>query len=142
MQIFTPLTPNFNCLQIFECSARPLVDSVLQGYNACLLAYGQTGSGKTHTMLGPESVLNGSDDSEEVRKQVGLIPRVIQSLFSAIEAPEAAENTYQIEASYVEIYNEKIRCLLDSRLDNLQVVDTPDEKGGAAMPRVKGATIR
>lgn len=93
-------------------------------------------------MLGPDSVLNGSDDSEEVRKQVGLIPRVIQSLFSAMEAPEAASNTYLIETSYVEIYNERIRCLLDSRLDNLQVVDTTDEKGGAVMPRVKGATVR
>lgn len=30
----------------------PIVESVLEGYNACIFAYGQTGSGKTYTMLG------------------------------------------------------------------------------------------
>ena len=36
--------------QIFDEMVVPLVDSMLQGYNATLFAYGQTGSGKTHTM--------------------------------------------------------------------------------------------
>ncbi|KAK1337856.1 LOW QUALITY PROTEIN: hypothetical protein QTO34_000957 [Cnephaeus nilssonii] len=31
----------------------PLLTSLLDGYNVCIMAYGQTGSGKTHTMLGP-----------------------------------------------------------------------------------------
>lgn len=38
----------------------PALDTVLEGYNACVLAYGQTGSGKTHTLigeLGQESLL-------------------------------------------------------------------------------------
>ncbi|CAD5317136.1 unnamed protein product [Arabidopsis thaliana] len=33
---------------------RPLVRSVLDGYNVCIFAYGQTGSGKTYTMTGPD----------------------------------------------------------------------------------------
>ncbi len=35
---------------IFETVAKPLVDGILEGYNATILAYGQTGSGKTFTM--------------------------------------------------------------------------------------------
>lgn len=30
----------------------PTLDTILQGFNACILAYGQTGSGKTHTLIG------------------------------------------------------------------------------------------
>lgn len=30
---------------------RPLIRSVLDGYNVCIFAYGQTGSGKTFTMV-------------------------------------------------------------------------------------------
>lgn len=30
----------------------PSLDTVLEGFNACVLAYGQTGSGKTHTLIG------------------------------------------------------------------------------------------
>ncbi|KAA8541222.1 hypothetical protein F0562_025171 [Nyssa sinensis] len=33
---------------------RPLIRSVLDGYNVCIFAYGQTGSGKTYTMTGPD----------------------------------------------------------------------------------------
>jgi len=40
--------------EVFE-EVRPLVHSVLDGYNATVFAYGQTGSGKTHTMEGPQS---------------------------------------------------------------------------------------
>lgn len=34
----------------------PALDTVLKGFNACVLAYGQTGSGKTHTLIGKSSV--------------------------------------------------------------------------------------
>jgi len=30
---------------------KPLIRSVLDGYNVCIFAYGQTGSGKTYTMV-------------------------------------------------------------------------------------------
>ena len=33
-------------------SVRPLVESVINGYNATVMAYGSTGSGKTHTIMG------------------------------------------------------------------------------------------
>ena len=41
-----------NCTQkkVYETTARTVVDSALQGYNATIFAYGQTGTGKTFTM--------------------------------------------------------------------------------------------
>ena len=39
---------------VYDISARPIVDSVLEGFNGTIFAYGQTSSGKTHTMMGPD----------------------------------------------------------------------------------------
>ncbi|XP_023605151.1 kinesin-like protein KIF25 [Myotis lucifugus] len=53
----------------------PLLTSLLDGYNVCIMAYGQTGSGKTYTMLGPQPPGAAQGDA-------GLIPRAAQELFS------------------------------------------------------------
>lgn len=37
---------------IFNETAYPILDNVLQGYNGTLFAYGQTGTGKTFTITG------------------------------------------------------------------------------------------
>ncbi|CAF4329916.1 unnamed protein product [Adineta steineri] len=37
---------------VYEQTARPLVDSVIEGFNGTIFAYGQTGTGKTFTMEG------------------------------------------------------------------------------------------
>lgn len=39
-------------VDIYNETARPIVDKVLQGYNGTIFAYGQTGTGKTYTMIG------------------------------------------------------------------------------------------
>lgn len=36
--------------KVYDTTARTVVDSALQGYNATIFAYGQTGTGKTYTM--------------------------------------------------------------------------------------------
>lgn len=38
--------------QVYADAAKPIVISVLEGYNGTVFAYGQTGTGKTHTMEG------------------------------------------------------------------------------------------
>lgn len=38
--------------EIYNQTAYPIVESVLEGYNGTIFAYGQTGTGKTHTMEG------------------------------------------------------------------------------------------
>lgn len=60
---------------VYSETAKPIVDSVLEGYNGTVFAYGQTGTGKTHTMDG------GAGDSER-----GIIPKTFDQIFEAIQA--------------------------------------------------------
>ncbi|WFD43423.1 hypothetical protein MPSI1_002085 [Malassezia psittaci] len=86
---------------VYATLARPLVRSVLQGYNAVVFAYGQTASGKTFT-------LSGSEDGQEP----GIIPRAICDVFHGIcQGSETRE--YLVRVSYLEIWNEVVRDLLD-----------------------------
>ncbi|XP_030849979.1 kinesin-like protein KIF25 [Strongylocentrotus purpuratus] len=90
---------------------KPLLTSLLDGYNVCIMAYGQTGSGKTHTMLGGRYTQGLTqtrtilDESEED----GVVPRAARELFRLLrEKP----NTHTVEVSVVEVYNNEIRDLL------------------------------
>ena len=47
---------------VYDSVARPVVDSVLGGYNGTVFVYGQTGSGKTHTMVGPSASADAMGD--------------------------------------------------------------------------------
>ncbi len=62
---------------VYLNSAKPAVQSVLEGYNATILAYGQTGTGKTHTMEGFK--YNGTDPSR------GIVPRSMEEIFQFIQ---------------------------------------------------------
>lgn len=70
------------------------------GYNACIFAYGQTGSGKSFTMMGSE-------------EDPGLIPRICRALFERIECERREGAGYKVTVSYLEIYNERVRDLLN-----------------------------
>ncbi|KAH8047044.1 hypothetical protein JL721_12256 [Aureococcus anophagefferens] len=95
------------------------VNSVLGGYNATIFAYGQTASGKTHTM-------EGADIGDPVTR--GIIPRAAAALFAGVaEAPGEIE--FAIKVSFVEIYLERIRDLLDTfgqKKTNLQIREDPN----------------
>ncbi|KAL5817989.1 hypothetical protein ACOSQ3_026367 [Xanthoceras sorbifolium] len=83
---------------------KPLIRSVLDGYNVCIFAYGQTGSGKTHTMSGPDGA------SEE---DWGVNYRALNDLFT-ISQNRRTSITYEVGVQMVEIYNEQVRDLLTS----------------------------
>ncbi|XP_042399848.1 kinesin-like protein KIN-4A [Zingiber officinale] len=85
-----------------ECVA-PLVDGLFDGYNATVLAYGQTGSGKTYTM--------GTGFKES--SQTGLIPQVMNALFSKIETLKHHAE-FHLRVSFIEILKEEVKDLLDS----------------------------
>uniref|UniRef100_A0A8D0DGR2 Kinesin family member 13B n=1 Tax=Sander lucioperca TaxID=283035 RepID=A0A8D0DGR2_SANLU len=86
----------------FQCLGESLLRNAFQGYNACIFAYGQTGSGKSYTMM-------GSGD------QPGLIPRLCSALFDRTQKEQREEESFTVEVSYMEIYNEKVRDLLDPK---------------------------
>uniref|UniRef100_A0A8C1J214 Kinesin family member 13Bb n=1 Tax=Cyprinus carpio TaxID=7962 RepID=A0A8C1J214_CYPCA len=87
---------------VFQCLGESLLDSAFQGYNACIFAYGQTGSGKSYTMMG-------------TAEQPGLIPRLCSSLFQRTVQEQREGESFTVEVSYMEIYNEKVRDLLDPK---------------------------
>nr|XP_055042010.1 kinesin-like protein KIF13B isoform X1 [Misgurnus anguillicaudatus]XP_055042011.1 kinesin-like protein KIF13B isoform X1 [Misgurnus anguillicaudatus] len=87
---------------VFQCLGESLLDSAFQGYNACIFAYGQTGSGKSYTMMGTAD-------------QPGLIPRLCSSLFERTIQEQREGESFTVEVSYMEIYNEKVRDLLDPK---------------------------
>ncbi|XP_039023727.1 kinesin-like protein KIN-4A isoform X1 [Hibiscus syriacus] len=87
---------------MFEECIVPLVDGLFQGYNATVLAYGQTGSGKTYTM--------GTSLKDSC--QTGIIPLVMNALFSKIESLKH-QIEFQLHVSFIEILKEEVRDLLD-----------------------------
>ncbi|KCV73073.1 hypothetical protein H696_00619 [Fonticula alba] len=119
---------------VFELGAKAVIQDVMNGYNGTIFAYGQTGSGKTFTMQGPEipvsvmqAALEGGDLGDfagydpELR---GLAPRVVEAIFEAIaSAPPTMEFT--VSCSYLEIYMERVRDLLDPKKDNLSIHEHP-----------------
>ena len=101
---------------VFEALGRPMVEAALTGMNATILAYGQTGSGKTHTMQGGARA--GGP---------GLTPRVVEGVFAGIAA--AADTwEFMVRVSYVEIYLERVRDLLNPGATNL-TIRQDDERG-------------
>ncbi|ORC89236.1 kinesin [Trypanosoma theileri] len=107
---------------VYEIIAKELVPHVFDGFNSCILTYGQTGSGKTYTMMGlydPNASCGG--DGEE-----GIIPRVSNDLFLILGEKQKEELKkephervrFRVEVSFVEIYMERVRDLLDPALRN------------------------
>ncbi|KAK3377951.1 hypothetical protein B0H63DRAFT_547572 [Podospora didyma] len=93
---------------------KPLLDNAFQGYNNCIFAYGQTGSGKSYSMMG-------------YGKDAGIIPKICQDMFLRIDEMQKDKNLRcTVEVSYLEIYNERVRDLLNpANKGNLKVREHP-----------------
>jgi kinesin family member 18/19 len=83
--------------EVYENTAKFLLPSVIDGFNATVFAYGATGAGKTFTMVG-----NGDNP--------GVMVRSLSDLFDLLE--KQMDKNYKAKLSYVEVYNETLRDLL------------------------------
>jgi hypothetical protein len=83
--------------EIYEKAARPIVASVMEGYNGTIFAYGQTGTGKTHTM-----------DGQPTPEGQGIIPNSFDHVFNDVEGSGDGVQ-WMVRASFLEIYNEEVR---------------------------------
>ncbi|CAG7848173.1 Kinesin-like protein unc-104 AltName: Full=Protein immaculate connections; Short=DUnc104 [Serendipita indica DSM 11827] len=100
---------------LYEDLGRELLDHAFNGFNACIMAYGQTGSGKSYSMMG-----YGADK--------GIIPLTCEELFRRLDEKRASDPNvdFRVEVSYIEIYNEKVRDLLNPKnTGNLKVREHP-----------------
>ncbi|XP_069755441.1 kinesin-like protein KIF1A isoform X1 [Narcine bancroftii] len=92
-----------------------MLHHAFEGYNVCIFAYGQTGAGKSYTMMGKQE-----------KEQQGIIPQLCEDLFARINDSANANLSYSVEVSYMEIYCERVRDLLNPKTKgNLRVREHP-----------------
>ncbi|RID77581.1 hypothetical protein BRARA_A00480 [Brassica rapa] len=113
--------------QIYHRCVAPLVEDLFKGYNATVLAYGQTASGKTYTMgMGTNC---GTSD--------GIIPKVMEDVFTRVEAVKS-----QIRVSFLEIYNEEIYDLLASNPSRAPIIIRETASGEITLQGVTEVEVK
>ncbi|XP_077370858.1 kinesin-like protein KIF1B isoform X20 [Festucalex cinctus] len=113
----TPEDPCFAAQnQVYNDIGKEMLQHAFEGYNVCIFAYGQTGAGKSYTMMGKQE-----------EGQEGIIPMLCEDLFEKInEDNNKEELSYSVEVSYMEIYCERVRDLLNPKnKGNLRVREHP-----------------
>lgn len=108
--------PEFSSqLVVYKDIGEEMLQHSFDGYNVCIFAYGQTGAGKSYTMMGKQ------EDGQE-----GIIPQVCKDLFDRIRTNDNKDIKYSVEVSYMEIYCERVRDLLNPKnKGNLRVREHP-----------------
>lgn len=110
------------CRAQYNEVASSTVDDILAGYNGTVFAYGQTGAGKSWSMMGPDLQMRGMEGFDH--SLGGIIPRSTEDIFEKIQQTEGSEFTVQV--SYLEVYRETVKDLLDASKTNLSVREGKD----------------
>uniref|UniRef100_A0A3P8NCD7 Kinesin-like protein n=1 Tax=Astatotilapia calliptera TaxID=8154 RepID=A0A3P8NCD7_ASTCA len=101
----TPDDPGFTSqTQVYKDIGEEMLLHAFEGYNVCIFAYGQTGAGKSYTMMGKQEP-----------GQEGIIPQLCEDLFQRTGENTDPDLTYSVEVSYMEIYCERVRDLLNPK---------------------------
>lgn len=114
-------------LQVYKDLGLPIVNQAVDGFNGTIFAYGQTGSGKTFSMM-------GSEDSK------GIIPQLNEELWEKINlklhemelsskedtSHNGSKTKFMVTASFLEVYNEEIKDLLNPTGKKLKIHESPD----------------
>ncbi|XP_011033865.1 PREDICTED: armadillo repeat-containing kinesin-like protein 3 [Populus euphratica] len=113
--------------RVYEVVAKPVVESVMDGYNGTVMAYGQTGTGKTYTLgrLG-----------EEDTAARGIMVRAMEDILADVSL-----ETDSVSVSYLQLYMETIQDLLDHANDNISIVEDP-KSGDVSLPGASIVEIR
>ncbi|KAK6947667.1 Armadillo [Dillenia turbinata] len=109
--------------RVYEVVAKPVVESVLEGYNGTVMAYGQTGTGKTYTL--------GRLGDEDTAAR-GIMVRAMEDILADISLEFDS-----VSVSYLQLYMETIQDLLDAANDNISILEEP-KTGEVSVP---GATV-
>ncbi|CAJ1059782.1 kinesin-like protein KIF1A isoform X18 [Xyrichtys novacula] len=113
----TPEDVNYaSQMRVYKDIGEEMLLHAFEGYNVCIFAYGQTGAGKSYTMMG----------KQDVKDQQGIIPLLCEDLFTKINDNTDNSMSYSVEVSYMEIYCERVRDLLNPKnKGNLRVREHP-----------------
>lgn len=109
---------------VFADLGQPIVAQALDGFNGTIFAYGQTGSGKSFSMM-------GAGDTK------GIIPQLNDHMFVQLESMlrrreqeaessgQAADTKFLVTVSFLEVYNEEIKDLLNPSDKKLKIHENP-----------------
>jgi len=114
--------------KLYQVVGEPVLNNALDGFNGTLFAYGQTGSGKSFSLMGPTS-------------NPGVIPRLAKQLFQTIDHDTREEPASEIRVtmSFLEIYNEELKDLLDPRPKKKKLYVHQHPKLGVYVPHLTEA---
>lgn len=121
------LTESASQKRVYEVVAKPVVESVLDGYNGTVMAYGQTGTGKTFTL----GRLGDEDTSAR-----GIMVRAMEDILANI-----SRDSDSVMISYLQLYMETIQDLLNPSNDNIAIVEDP-KTGDVSVPAATLVDIR
>lgn len=123
-RVFNPESKNS---QVFKECVKPMIPSLLEGYNTSVMLYGVTGSGKTHTVFG--------DINNESPQEKGVMNYAMSELFKKLDGKKDV-----IRISYLEIYNEHVKDLLGASDHNMMVCE--NHQGDVKVPGLTHVSIR
>ncbi|KAM5291338.1 kinesin-like protein KIF7 isoform 2-T5 [Glossophaga mutica] len=117
---------------VYQACVQPLLEAFFEGFNATVFAYGQTGSGKTYTM-GEASVASLHEDEQ------GIIPRVMAEAFKLIDENDLLDCL--VHVSYLEVYKEEFRDLLEVGTASRDIQLREDDRGNVVLCGVKEVDV-
>uniref|UniRef100_A0A8D2LVR9 Kinesin family member 7 n=1 Tax=Varanus komodoensis TaxID=61221 RepID=A0A8D2LVR9_VARKO len=131
-QFDTVFTESADQESVYAACVQPLVEAFFQGFNVTVFAYGQTGSGKTYT-IGEASVSSISEDEQ------GIIPRAMAEAFKLMDENDLLD--YMVRVSYLEVYKEEFRDLLQVETASKDIQIREDDKGNIVLHGVKETEV-
>ncbi|KAM3828305.1 kinesin-like protein KIF7 [Vipera latastei] len=131
-QFETIFTETSDQVSVYATCVQPLVEAFLEGFNVTVFAYGQTGSGKTYT-IGEARVSSIREDEQ------GIIPRAMAEAFKLMDENDLLN--YTVRVSYLEVYKEEFRDLLqvDTASKDIQIWE--DDRGNIVLHGVKETEV-
>ncbi|XP_029808156.1 kinesin-like protein KIF7 [Suricata suricatta] len=117
---------------VYQACVQPLLEAFFEGFNATVFAYGQTGSGKTYTM-GEASVASLHEDEQ------GVIPRAMAEAFKLIDENDLLDCL--VHVSYLEVYKEEFRDLLEAGTASRDIQLREDDRGNVVLCGVKEVAV-
>ncbi|XP_055273785.1 kinesin-like protein KIF7 isoform X3 [Moschus berezovskii] len=117
---------------VYQACVQPLLEAFFEGFNVTVFAYGQTGSGKTYTM-GEASVASLHEDEQ------GIIPRAMAEAFKLIDENDLLDCL--VHVSYLEVYKEEFRDLLEVGTASRDIQLREDDRGNVVLCGVKEVDV-
>ncbi|KAM4826166.1 kinesin-like protein KIF7 isoform 2-T2 [Thomomys bottae] len=117
---------------VYQACVQPLLEAFFEGFNATVFAYGQTGSGKTYTM-GEASLASLHEDEQ------GIIPRAMAEAFKLIDENDLLDCL--VHVSYLEVYKEELRDLLEVATAARDIQLREDDRGSVVLCGVKEVDV-